>query len=508
MTMTSLAVRAPAAPVPVRLDHVLLRRGFLVLGLALTLAAPFSPDPVEFAAGAFVPWLLLRIVGTPTMPAAVVYFLVWQWLQVYARTLIGLTDGEEMARGLFGPWVVNAYWYMLASLVVMALAIRAVLGNARPPTPRHATAHLAWRPADLFQFYLAALLISSVGRLLVDVIPAIDQPMEAVARIKLIALLMLFGGVLSVNRGIGFLLGAVMVELVIGFSGLFGDFRSVFIILFISALAVRIRWTAITSIAVAAAAMLLVVLALFWTSVKSEYREVATGSDDSQNIKMSLDMRLGYLGGRVASAGDIDWSLASYALLNRLAYVDIFGSVIGVKLVSPEQGEFRQWSDALAHVFQPRFLFPNKQALSDTEVFVRLARGNASEQMRLATSISVGYLSENYVDFGFPGMLVGVFVIGLVVAAGCRYFMAVPLPWIVREGIVLAFIYAISNNGVEMSLPKVLGGAVMTFVVYAVMVRFAFPIALRWLDTRAAVARQLELRRQQARAAMHNGLLK
>jgi len=508
MTMTSLAVRAPPAPAPVCLDHVLLRRAFLVLGLALAFVAPFSPDPVEFAAGAFVPWLVLRIVGTATLPAAVVYFLLWQWLQIYARTLVGLTDGEEMARGLFGPWVVDAYWYMLASIVVLALAMRAVLGGARPPTPRHATAHLAWRPADLFQFYLAALLISTVGRFLVDFIPAIDQPMEAVARLKLIALLMLFGGVLSVNRGFGFLLAAVMVELGIGFSGLLGDFRSVFIILFVSALAVRIRWTAITSIIAGAAAMLLVFLALFWTSVKSEYREVATGSDDSQNVKMSLDTRFGYLGGRVASVGDIDWSRASYALLYRLAYIDIFGSVIGVKLMSPEQGSFRQWSDALGHVFQPRFLFPNKQALSDTEVFVRLARGDASEQVRLGTSISVGYMAENYVDLGFPGMLGGMFMIGLVLAAACRYFMAAPLPWIVREGIVLAFIYAVGNNGVEMSLPKLLGGAVMTFVVYAVLIKFAFPIALRWLDIRAAAARQLELRRQQARAAMHNGLLK
>ena len=102
-----------------------------------------------------------------------------------------------MARGLYGPWVVDAYWYMLASIVVLALAIRAVLGSARPPTPRHATAHLAWRPADLFQFYLGSLLISTGGRFLSDVIPAIDQPMEPVARIKFIALLMLFGGVLS-----------------------------------------------------------------------------------------------------------------------------------------------------------------------------------------------------------------------------------------------------------------------------------------------------------------------
>ena len=242
--------------------------------------------------------------------------------------------------------------------------------------------------------------------------------------------------------------------------------------------------------------------------MKAEYREIATGSDDSQNVKMSLDTRFGYLGNRVVSAGDIDWSRASYALLNRLAYVDIFGSVIGVKLVSPELGEFRQWSDALAHVFQPRFLFPDKRSLSDTEVFVRLARGDASEQMRSATSISVGYMSENYVDLGFPGMLAGVFMIGVFVAMACRYFMAVPLPWIVREGIILAFIYAIGNNGVEISLPKLLGATVMTFAVYALLIKFVFPIALRWLDTRAAVARHQEMRRQQARAATQNPILK
>ena len=377
MTMMTLAVRAP--PAVARLDHVLLRRAFLAIGLALVFVAPFSPNPIELAVGAFVPWLVLRIVGTPTLPAALVFYLLWQWLQVFARTLVGLTDGEDMARGLFGPWVVDAYWYMLASIVTLALAIRAVLGNTRAPTPRQATAHLAWRPVDLFQFYLGSLLVSSAGRFVADVVPALDQPMEAVARVKFIALLMLFGGILSANKGVAYLLGAVLIELVIGFSGLLGDFRSVFIILFISALAVRIRWTAITSIVVAAGAVLLVVLGLFWTSVKSEYREVVTGSDNSQNVKLSMDARLGYLGGRVASAGDIDWSMASYALLSRLAYVDIFGSVIGVKLVSPEQGNFRQWSDALGHVFQPRFLFPNKGGLSDTEVFVRLARGDATE---------------------------------------------------------------------------------------------------------------------------------
>ena len=503
MTMTSLAARAP--PAVVRLDHVLLRRAFLGLGLILAFVAPFSPNPVEFAVGAFVPWLVLRIVGTSTLPAALVFYLVWQWLQIFARALIGLIDGEDMSRGLFGPWVLDAYWYMLASLIALALGIRVVLGNMRPPIPRLAVAHLAWRPIDLFQFYVAASLISTMGRFVSDSIPALDQPMEAVARLKIIALFMLFGGVLSTGRGAGLLVGTLLLELLIGFSGLLGDFRSVFIILFVSALAVRIRWTGLTSVLAAAGAVALVVLGMFWTSVKSEYREFSTGSDDSQNVKLSLDTRMGYLGGRVASASEIDWGLASYMLLNRLAYVDITGSVIGVQLVSPEPAEFRQWGDALAHVFQPRFLFPNKPALSDTEVFVRLARGDASEQVRLATSISVGYLAENYVDFGFPGMLASVFVIGLLVAGVCRYFMTVPLPWLMREGIVMAFIYAIGANGVEISLPKLLGAMFMIFVVYALAAKFVFPIALRWMDTRAANARRNEMLRQQTR---ENPLLK
>ena len=260
--MTTLAVRAPPVPVPVRLDHVLLRRAFLVMGVALAMFAPFTPDPIKFAVGGFVPWLVLRIVGTATLPAAVVYYLLWQWLQVYARTLVSVTDGEDMARGLFGPG---------------SSTPTGTCWPARHPGPRH-PGRLGTRtaadaaPGDGPSRLAAGRSLPVLSRLAAGLdrrtlplhaIPALDQPMEPVARIKFIALLMLFGGVLSAGRGVGFLLAAVMAELVIGLPA--GDFRSVFIVLFVSALAVRIRWTAMTSIVVAAAAILLVTLGLFWT---------------------------------------------------------------------------------------------------------------------------------------------------------------------------------------------------------------------------------------------------
>lgn len=73
---------------------------------------------------------------------------------------------------------------------------------------------------------------------------------------------------------------------------------------------------------------------------------------------------------------------------------------------------------------------------------------------------------------------------------------------------MLAFKYAIAANGVEISLPKLVAATVMTFIVYALLIKFVFPIALRWLDARAAAARHQEMRRHQARAAAHHPLLK
>ena len=105
----------------------------------------------------------------------------------------------------------------------------------------------------------------------------------------------------------------------------------------------------------------------------------------------------------------------------------------------------------------------------------------------LGTSISVGYMAENFVDFGFPGMLGGLFVIGLMYGVVIRYFMTLKVPWILREGVVLAFVMGVSHNGVEMSLPKIFGATVMFALVYTLLARFVFPQALTWLRGRAAI---------------------
>jgi hypothetical protein len=58
-----------------------------------------------------------------------------------------------------------------------------------------------------------------------------------------------------------------------------------------------------------------------------------------------------------------------------------------------------------------------------------------------------------------------------------------------KEGIVMGFAFSMSRDGVEVSLPKILGAMFMFFIVFLMLNKFAFPKLVKWLDQRSAVAR-------------------
>ena len=148
----------------------------------------------------------------------------------------------------------------------------------------------------------------------------------------------------------------------------------------------------------------------------------------------------------------------------------------------------RQWMEAVDHVITPRFLFPSKAALSDSDVFMRLARRFSTEEIRTGTSISVGYMGENFADLGFPGMLLGIAVLGLAIGGSIRVLMSFNVPLVVRDGIVMAFAFSISRDGVEVSLPKILGSMVMFLIIFLLLNKFVFPRVMSWLRRQSGSA--------------------
>ncbi len=328
-------------------------------GLFFVFISPACPDPLALGVGAFTPWLILRLVGTPTMPAAIAYYLLSQWLQVFARAFLALVDGEPMANSIYGPWVADAYWYMLASTVTLAFACKVVLGGIKPPTEQNWSAHLYWRPVDVFIVYLGSNVITQFasltfgGALFSSSMPSLD--------FKIMAAFLLFTSVMSVSRGWPFLFAVLGIEILSGMTGLLGDFRGVF----------RVPWHRRAGRAdqmdgthhwLCGAGNLRPgvprPLLDLGESRVSRHRHRWIGI---AGVPVVIVGPRGYMVGRILGVGDIDWGAASKALLERLAYVDITGLVINVDLASAEQGKMRQWGDAVSHVFQHASFSPTRR---------------------------------------------------------------------------------------------------------------------------------------------------
>lgn len=466
---------------PIYFDFALLRKAFLCFGGAMMVMAPFSRDPMVAVVCGFMPYVLVGLLDLPRMPSIVVYYLLWMWIQAATRLLLAALDGELLGDGLYGLDVNRAFWYAMVSLVILAIAFRICLSGMPPPSEDQLEEHRHWPPMMLFYLYLAAAALSLLLGPLATLSMGIAQPVQTVGALKYVAIFMLFATVLSTGNGVKLLLAVILIEIVTGFSGLFSGFKTVFIVLLLAALSLRITLRATNILGGIAALVVLFGLGVFWTAVKSEYRGVATGFANSQAISSSVTDRAGLLIDKAMYPGEIEWGLATDALLRRIAYIDFFGAAIGVSENSPEPVVFARWRDALEHVAKPRIFFLDKAALDDTEIFLKYVRAAAGEEDFAGTSISIGYLAENFIDFGFPGMLVPITVMGLVLGGTVRYFMTRSVAWVVREGFVMALVLTLTA-GMEVSLAKFLGSTILTFAVLALCLKFFYPSAHRWIS--------------------------
>jgi hypothetical protein len=469
---------------PIYFDFALLRKAFLYFALGMLFMAPWSRDPLVVVACGSLPWVLVALVDRPRMPSVVIFYLLYLWVEAAARVLIASTDGESLGDGPYGLDVYRAFWYSMTSLIVLAIAFRICLDRLPPLSDNQLTEHRRWPPERLFYLYLATSAMSFVLSPLASLSGGIVQPVLALGSLKYVATFMLFAAVLSTGNGIKFLLAVVLIDTMTGFTGLFSGFKTVFIVLLLAALSLRVTLRVTNIIGGIATLVALFGLAIFWTAVKSEYRDVATGYSGSQAISSTLTERAGVLLGKAIHPEEIEWGLATDQLLRRIAYIDFFGAAIGVSETAPEPGLFVRWRDALEHVAKPRLLFPEKAALDDTEIFVRYVRSDVGEEGRAGTSISIGFLAENFIDFGFPGMLAPIAVMGLVLGCALRYFMTRPVAWVAREGFVTTLVLTLVT-GMELSLAKYLGGIILVSVVLAFCLKFLYPSVERWLAHRS-----------------------
>jgi hypothetical protein len=441
---------------------------------------------VTIAAG-LVTILAVKLLWRPGEPPTLLLLAAIHLLQVNtALVYANLTGVNVNTLSEYGVNLENATFVALGGVLCLILGM--AFGDAGPAVWSPAVAQaeaLTWSPRSAFRFWLVTLGISLLFGTLSSLSEGVRQLFLAGAGIQWIGIFLLAYICLSQKSGLGYFLVAVGTEIGLGFTGFFGEFREVFLVLFVAFAAARpkLGFRSIAAIVIAAAFAL--VFSAFWSAIKTDYREFLNQGSQEQEVLVPLEDRLRFLADRVSEANVDTLTHGFDILIKRVSYVEFFGATLNFVPASRPHEDGAMTMAAIEHIFFPRLLFPEKAPLpSDT--MVTIGYTGLPITFYSGSSISIGYPGELYIDFGVFGMMACMGILGFFYGKASRFIQQHFDSALVAYGATVPLL--LPGIYFETSLPKTLGGVMTALIILVLMSKFVLPFALNalaWKERKA-----------------------
>jgi hypothetical protein len=439
-----------------------------------------------FASGAVLA-LIFLLLWQENEPPLLLFPALYQWLAVSTKPIMSLFTGVPVD-ALADFDIDLDIGVMMGLATVAALTIGMRLGAGVPRRDWNAAlkneAHMV-TPRSVIELAVSTILIGHFLFFLMRFAGPASQLLYALANVRFVGLFALAYWCFISRRGFGYLVAVSLVEVFIGITGFFSDFKTPIFIIAFAAIAAGHRPKVRDAVLVSMLAGALLVMGSFWSEVKMDYRIYSSGGSQQQEFVVPLSDRLDYLVQEAKTFDGERFSDGFDRMLRRQSYIDFLSATMSyVPEVVPHEHGMRAWR-TLIHVITPRILFPNKPPTEfDTEVTVHYT--GLPIRLREGTSISIGYVGELYIDFGAVGAVIATFVLGLIFGFAYQFLRG-------RSNGSVLLTYGIRATAVFVLLPfetaliKYVGGAGVAFIAAYMLQRAVAPWLsqrLRWRQVR------------------------
>ncbi len=474
MQQPAAAKRRPRGVLPWAIPSLVLA------GLAL-----LSPNPGLTAAAFGALAVALPLTWRAGEPPVLLFAVSYQWLQVSMKVFHANFLGVSVGSMDFFARTEFVTWLSLGGLLVLAAGMRLATVGLKASGPNAAADELSSFSLErLWIFYAAFLAGKEVIYAVAWRATGLTQALLALAGLRWFFFFLFAFGVFTRRRRYDLLGLAVLLEVLLGFTGFFSAFKEIFFVLLIAYLTARPRFGARTGLTVAGFIAAVMTLGVLWMTVRGDYRTYVNQGERTQAVRIELVDRAGHMLSMLTEIDRPALEGGLELLAERMAYVDYFAvAALHVPSRLPyEDGAL--WGAAIEHVLKPRIFFPDKLVLlSDSELTMKytgLGLASGAE----GTSISLGYFAESYIDFGPWGMMVPIFLVGMIWGLMYRYFLSRPIA--ATYAFAAAVTVLMGANQFEIHSVKLVGGLLTTFLVFAAWVRWGLPAVDPLLRRRAA----------------------
>lgn len=394
----------------------------MLIRMGLILAGIYWTDQWVTGVALAVLMLVWYLLAADDGPPVLALALTYQWMQVTIGIFYTALTGDELAAMVDSDWETMVL-IGLGCVTALAVSIaygerwmRRAWGAVEPHTEP------AFSNRFLYSAYGVSIAVTGFVQELAWQYPAFTQAILAVNYAHL-GLLFLVSRRLAAPVFQWQKVGAlVLLEVGLGFTGYFAEFREPLVMVGIAMFEVFDRRDVRHWALVGALAIVLSASSLVWIAVRGQLRqemdqELVTASR-AERFDRARVLTTGLVGGDTDRYHD---SIST--LIDRLWAIHYPAlAVARVPTVLPHT-DGQIMTDALVHLVTPRFLYPEKPDLPSDSEMVRKYSGVWVAGARENTSIAFGYAAESYVDFGVPLMFLPILIFGAAMGAAYQCWM-------------------------------------------------------------------------------------
>jgi hypothetical protein len=254
-------------------------------------------------------------------------------------------------------------------------------------------------------------------------VPGLTQALLTLTLVRIAILFLIFRRLFHPRVRVGMLSLIVAVELTIGLTGFFADFRESLMMMLLALLERFSPRRPRDWAALGGALALMLTVAAVWTGVKMRFR-AQYRNEQFASSQLVRTQRMGALSSEWLARDSDRWLADVDGTVSRIWAV--YYPALAVRRV-PEivpHSDGAIVGEAIVHVLTPRLFYPDKPVLRSDSDMVRKYSGVWVAGAERETSFAFGYAAESYVDFGLPLMFVPIFLYALLMGMAHRWLTA------------------------------------------------------------------------------------
>jgi len=442
-----------------------------LVGTLVTIVLMASPNAWLWATSILMLPACLWLLGGRQAYPVLVWLIAVNWLQIAADVLEADMSGRVIDDGWMGRYREQAIYFSLCAIAAMAFGIRCGTRLGTHVFGADVRADAASAAEDNISLhrivvaYFGSLFLGHVLTTVARAIPGLTQPILALALLRFVCIYLVTTTVFASERGYQWLLLIALAELTTGV-GFFASYKEPIFVMLIAIAASRGAMSTRKWVFAFASAAVVVWMSLVWMTVRMDYR--------GHMFANPLEQRLAWLAQRFF-VDPIDYREAAVRLVQRVGYTELYAQLLARINLGTVPKDLMLYQAAVQHVLSPRILFPDKPALNDSKLTSTLLGFEIDKE----TSIGIGFVAAAHLDFGFPGLLLPMLLLGTMIGITARYFVTRPAPLVIREAFMTASLFL--SFPFAANIDKALGAYITGCLVMALVLKFGYPMIARWL---------------------------